>query len=290
MLIHRLPSIAPVVITSVLVLSGCATGNNSSGAVEEHDRGGIKRVTNESQVTRPIDAHLPGSRELLQIRQVHDQALNECLAEKGVTPKKDANPPDLAASVNADIRRRATRATLWGFFDTTNAAQHGYAFPAATGPDSSTLPAKDYFDSYEPAIILECIQNAQSSLPDSAKSEEDTSARVLPDGGPTVPFDDSRYVAAVTEWSTCMKERGFNYLSPFAALYDDRWPRAEVADAQQIATATADVECKISTNLVGIALAIQTEHDQNYIDTHQEALAQFRSDLDTYLRNATTKN
>ena len=51
------------------------------------------------------------------------------------------------------------------------------------------------------------------------------------------------------------------------------------ASTAQIATATADVQCKISTNLIGVAMAVQTAYDQQYIDAHTDQLAAYRERL-----------
>jgi len=143
-----------VAFSLVLLLSGCATGENASGDKKEPQGGGIRKVTNETQVTRLIDAYLPSSSELLQIMRFQHRALNRCFAEHGVTAKQELNPTDLEASVNGDIRERATRTSLWGFFDTSNAAQHGYKKPL--GEDGG-MPVKDRFDNFEPAVLLDCI-------------------------------------------------------------------------------------------------------------------------------------
>ncbi len=213
------------------------------------------------------------------------QPLHRCLAEHGITLKNEQNVTGLAATADSTIRDRVTRTGLWGFFDTANAAHYGYKKPPG---EEHGAPVKDSYDNLDPTNFLECLQKLPSSAPEGSDSPDYTSDKVLPEGGPPVPFDDSRYVAAVTDWSTCMKERGFAYRTPSAALHDPKWRLAETADPKQIATATADIECKISTNLVGIALAVQIENDRRYIDTHQEALTQFRNDLNKYLRETAT--
>ncbi|MDQ4504159.1 hypothetical protein [Sinomonas sp. ASV322] len=59
-----------------------------------------------------------------------------------------------------------------------------------------------------------------------------------------------------------------------------------MADSTEIAAAVADVQCKISTNLVGIGAALQTAYDQEYIAKHRAALDAFAADWDGYLRRA----
>ena len=104
----------------------------------------------------------------------------------------------------------------------------------------------------------------------------------LPDGGPAVPSGDPAYVQAVRKWSACMSEHGYTYPDPQAALNDGKWHDDRMADkasAAQIATATADVQCKMSTNLIGVAVAVHAAYDQQYIDAHADQLTAYRERL-----------
>jgi hypothetical protein len=115
----------------------------------------------------------------------------------------------------------------------------------------------------------------------------------LPDGGPKVPPTDPRIVDANARWSDCMKSKGFSYASPWAAYFDPKWrsmPRpgtlSRTHTPQEIATATADQDCKLSTNLMGIAVAVEAAYDKQYIDSHAAALSAFKLSLDDRLAKA----
>jgi hypothetical protein len=75
-----------------------------------------------------------------------------------------------------------------------------------------------------------------------------------------------------------MKKKGYSYRDPLAAVGDVQW-RSSVSGQAEMATATADVQCKISTNLVGVAQAVQAATDEIYIERHTTALASFKSKL-----------
>lgn len=83
-----------------------------------------------------------------------------------------------------------------------------------------------------------------------------------------------------------MKAKGFALDSPLSATIA-AWYREKPASAEQIAAATADVQCKISTNLVGIGVALQAAYDQQYIDAHRAELDAFLAQRDRYLRGGT---
>ncbi len=83
-----------------------------------------------------------------------------------------------------------------------------------------------------------------------------------------------------------MAAKGFSYPTPTAAFLDPKWVPQSEAQFQdytvtpaQIATATADLACKKSTNLVGVAVAVETAYDKQYIAAHAAALAQFENQL-----------
>jgi hypothetical protein len=80
-----------------------------------------------------------------------------------------------------------------------------------------------------------------------------------------------------------MKGKGFSYATPLAAISDVAWRGAAVT-ATQIATASADVSCKISTNLMGIGMTVQAAYDRQYIDAHRAQLDTEVTQRDTYLR------
>ncbi|MDR2620457.1 MAG: hypothetical protein LBC29_05020 [Propionibacteriaceae bacterium] len=123
----------------------------------------------------------------------------------------------------------------------------------------------------------------------------------LPEGDPRVPLSDSRYKVVAEKWSACMKNYGFDYETPLYASRDHEWVEAAMAAVQetaggvpltptsgvsayQTAVAAADVQCKLDTNLVGIAVAVQSAYDQIYIDAHREQLADLQREIAEFLK------
>jgi hypothetical protein len=115
----------------------------------------------------------------------------------------------------------------------------------------------------------------------------------LPDGGPKVPASDPRLAAVDAQWSACMEVKGYVYPTPDAAYSDPRWALAGhsqedfaafVHTPQEIATMTADMDCKKSTNLMGVAVAVIDAYDQAYIASHASQLADFQRQLHVYLK------
>lgn len=110
----------------------------------------------------------------------------------------------------------------------------------------------------------------------------------LPDHGPHSAVDDPRVVAAYAAWSSCMKAEGYRYATPQEAIGDPSLVPETVKEngasvvrhsAAELAHATADVRCKTSTNLVGIAVTVQAAYDDLYIAGHRDALRDYRNRL-----------
>lgn len=96
-------------------------------------------------------------------------------------------------------------------------------------------------------------------------------------------INDSRVEAAMAAWSECMSARGYDYSSS-SEPNNREWP--EPPTDEEIATAVADIECKLETNLVGIWFAVESAYQQQFIDAHAGELAELRHWLDTVQTNA----
>jgi hypothetical protein len=82
---------------------------------------------------------------------------------------------------------------------------------------------------------------------------------------------DSRVVRAHASWRSCMADKGFHYPDPPAAVADPRWKTTWITP-QETATAVADVECKVRTNVAGVMLAVETAYQERLIAANTAAL------------------
>lgn len=97
----------------------------------------------------------------------------------------------------------------------------------------------------------------------------------------------SEFDGVNAEWSACMREQGYEYGSPseaeaaMAAVFDaamlaagaDGRPDPQAAidgSAVEIATASADAECRVNTDWTERSRAIQVDLEQRYLDEHPE--------------------
>jgi len=202
---------------------------------------------------------------------------NNCLkaaGQPGSSSFEDDPSVFLAAAATSDV----TFSALWGAFDPDGARVHGYL-------RSGGLSESDV--GIDPALAQECGEKAAAALPGGRGWFGLASTSAWPAGGPLSPVGDSRVTAAVTAWSDCMKGRGFTTTSPvtFALSFNELRGASSLVSSQEIAAATTDLACKVSTNLVGIGVAVQSAYDQAYLAEHQNDLIAWRATIDQFLRD-----
>ncbi|MCF2529547.1 hypothetical protein [Yinghuangia soli] len=284
-----------------LTLTAFAVAGCGGGAEREPQAppiGSITTVTDPAQILRPIDRYIPTGWESQLVNQAANDAMAECMRSFGIT----FTPAQVIGLENAEHIRR-TIDEVFGAFDPQQVWMDGYRVraelsgPAGPMPEQPGLsPAEaGVFNGVDPVTQSKVAQFAGRPVPDGGcfKVGRDSiggisvspNVGVLPFGGPKVPADDPRIKAAVDAWRGCMREHGYEYPDPSAAYLDDKWHTAEITSEQR-ATAAADNGCKVSTNLVGVVLAVTIAYDNLYIERNAVALSDYRKRVDEVLRQA----
>jgi hypothetical protein len=80
-----------------------------------------------------------------------------------------------------------------------------------------------------------------------------------------------------------MKGKGYDYKK--MSDPEDKYGMSDLPDPVpgEIEVAEADIQCKISTNLVGIGVAVQDAYDNQYIDKYREKLEALKQPLLDYI-------
>jgi hypothetical protein len=253
--------------TAVLVVAVLVSNCASTAAEPPVDD--VPLISVDSQVSRPIDAYLPSLSQLQQLWEIRVAAMTACHAAH--------LPPNLPAALLAQRQDDVTRSRLYGLFDTTNAHRYGYSPPF----DQPGLRVP-------PEVTHTCEQAGNDAIGGLVLA---TDERILPDGGPPLATGDSRFTDAVAKWSACMNGSGYRYHDPVAPMNDRKWLRPVSAQdgtrppptQAEIALATADVRCKVITNMVGVAIAVQSAYDRRYIESHRTQLADFKARVLEYV-------
>jgi hypothetical protein len=265
-------------------------------APPEPSIGAVPTITEPQQIQRPIDAYVPTAAQVLAVLRNQAAHVTSCMKDFGFS----YGAPIVQGLTEAAARRR-TRNPMYGLFDMNAAKTSGYQLVlppdqpstgsrvaplspdeigvltgmSATGQPMKTFAGKGIPDGG-------CEKVGRTAIGGSMPAPDEAA---LPDGGPKVPANDSRIVDAVTQWSECVRAKGFHYSSPIAAMNDQKWQTGDTVSSAEIATATADVACKVSINLIGTAVAVQTAYDKRYIGSHSQQLAAYRSNLEAAARN-----
>jgi hypothetical protein len=89
---------------------------------------------------------------------------------------------------------------------------------------------------------------------------------------------DSRVVAAFARWAKCVAQSGYDYSTPMEANDDPKWS-GDKTSAEEIAVAVADVNCKKTTNLVGIRMAVDAAYPRKAISQRGAGLSAIQAAL-----------
>ncbi|MER7755194.1 hypothetical protein [Kitasatospora sp. NPDC097643] len=289
---------------SAAAVAGCGPASTSAGAAPAV--GPVPTVTTVEQIARPIDQYLVTPEEVATLQSAANALNATCMREFGLPPVAT----DLIGFDEQALRYDRTHAPLYGFFDPARAAVTGYdRLPPASGPaaPSGAPPSPEAMTVEHGTDQVGNAVSAYAGKPVPAGGCKGESVRAtggalpvpdpkaLPDHGPGTPTDDPRVRAAYAAWSGCMKARGYTYATPLDVLADtgplpkatERNGTVTVEHApEELKQAADDVACKLSTNLVGIALAVQCAYDTRYIESHAQALGDYRRRITDRVRAA----
>ncbi|MDR3127945.1 MAG: hypothetical protein LBT99_01270 [Bifidobacteriaceae bacterium] len=280
-----------IFVLSILFVGGltaCSGGLDNSSSSAEPPLGEIKTITDKSQITRPIDKYLPTVDEIMAAQDILANKMNQCFAQHGISSNYSFYKDKEFAKKNIFEPDRDLTKGFWKFFNPKTAAKWGpFNGPNANtiyiDPNDSKYVTKGYPVKENSEVGKVCITDLINAAPNSSDGlfNEWLGLSNMPDGGPITPSSDTRFLAVQQKWSDCMRQKGYNF-DAVDNIYTEFLKDKSVSEKAK-ATAVADVQCKIQTNLVGVAVAVQSVYDEQYIDSHREALAAWRQTLDDYI-------
>ncbi|MFF1839515.1 hypothetical protein ACFVXE_35900 [Streptomyces sp. NPDC058231] len=242
----------------------------------------------------PLEEYMQTYEQTVVIAQAVRNLQSQCMARFGFDfrppPAGNTPPPN---DNDANIERR------YGISDRTIAEKHGYGLgePQQTG---TRMPAIS-----KAAMV---VLSGRSSGEKNAKAATSYQGKDIPEGGCSkwaidrigagdldfslagklnqeslIRSQESPEVsAALKKWSACMKEKGYTVDLPFNAV-----DLAPVEGSQkQIQVATADIDCKKSTDLVKIWFGQDAGLQRQQIDENQLALEEAKKKNDSAVKAA----
>lgn len=277
-----------VLIVGVTALTAAAAAATAEPTVDS-----IPTITDWRDISLPLDAYVQDFAERQTVLRAEYLQTKSCVEQFGfqfAAPAWDKSPADVASSGQPAHYR------LYGLLDVDHAKQMGYHSygedPATEAAYADTKLPNDYYNVvaakfgggiFNGKTIPDggCLGAAQREV----EGATDLSIPVqLAFDARTASNNDSRVVAAFAKWSTCMAGSGYHYGTPMQANNDPKWS-GDKASAEEIAVAVADVNCKKTTNLAGIRMAVDAAYQGKAITQHGVELNAIKA---TLVRQAAT--
>jgi hypothetical protein len=254
----------------------------------------IPVVTDWRQITLPLDAYVQDAADRQVVLRAEYAATKECMESFGF----DFNAPQWDKPELADLSP-SIHYRLYGLLDLQHAQTMGYHAYVEEPTAEAQNSAEQHPDGYDDVLATNsgtgtfngqpvpdggCIGKARVAIEGTSANEDLVSnldARAY-----TAHNTDSRVKFGFEAWSNCMSKEGYTYKTPMDANNDNRWS-GPTATTEEIAVATADVNCKLATNLVGIRMAVDAAYQRQEIASHATELAAMTTGFARQLTAAT---
>lgn len=291
-----------------VLMAGCSNGSAESGPSNEAAFGrqadGSVNESNWPQpgvaqglakgLVLPIDPYLETYPEVVSLQRAKNSVQRDCMARFGFDfspPEPGIHPP--AAYNAANMERR------YGISDPETAKTYGYAVP-----DDKSGEVVPYEPGSEAADLV-----FDRTAPEGKKAPGTYQGKKIPAGGcrgesdrAVGTFDedlpsrintqswekakqDPQVLDVNRKWSSCMKDKGYETATPLEAIERSYAPGG-VSGADSKSMAVADVECKKSTDLVGVYFSTESRIQKATIEKHQLELDELKKSNETVIKKA----
>lgn len=252
----------------------------ASGSVPELNIGQLPSIRTWKDISLPVNHYREDQGVRNEVLTAEYQETKRCAAQYGVAFNVAA-PTRPVTAENTDYHR------LFGLIDSAAARAYGYHSGEELQKDGESVPthqatadpsesAPNYFEVVmgDPAGTTVngltvpaggCIAEARSKFGDSAQTDDLYETAI--GYGLSQSDRDPRVIKAFASWSACMRTAGYSYATPVEANNDPQFASSTVS-ATEIATATADVNCKTQTNLTALRVAVAAAWQNKFIIAH----------------------
>ncbi|GGQ49583.1 hypothetical protein ACFFKE_08700 [Streptomyces mutabilis] len=214
----------------------------------------------------PIEAYLPTQAEHRLVSSNRDETIDACMADAGYPEWTPA--PDLPA-----IGGKTLTDWRYGIHDATKAAERGYH------PDAEAQKAYDAAmeegavdeSNADEGSLRNCVAQADGTVP--ALPADDLVQQIGGDAFRQAERD-PKVVAAFAQWSSCMKDKGYDYVKPMDANDDPQFSDPSTVTDTEIATAKADVACRDKHQVEKTWFDAEAKLQQTSIAQHEDELNQ----------------
>ncbi|WP_153547901.1 hypothetical protein [Streptomyces sp. RB17] len=274
-------AVSAVLLTAA---TGCSAGRANTAVPAAAPAGRAPVVLSSVDLKLPIERYLFSASEKQSLVKAVRILVQQCMDRYDVPYRPAPIGPSLGVRSLMDRRygitdERAARADGYHLGDRDPRTHPGppparptgtslLVLTGRTGPAASsatTAPA-----SPPPVVNGQrvpaggCAAQAEAAIAGSGRLGPSDLAQDLNDRSFLTTKADARVTGVFRAWSRCMKGKGFSYPDPLNAMSDRRFQGAQPTH-QEIQVASADVDCKRQTNLVGMWFAVETAFEKAQI-------------------------
>ncbi|NUW44392.1 hypothetical protein [Nonomuraea rhodomycinica] len=275
----------------VVAASGCSAATAGPPAESRARAASAMHVPPPGEEARalavPFDAYNFSPAEIMTIEAAQDLLIRDCMRGQGMEWRLLPLPAE--ADVEPPNRRR------YGVIEPRIARLFGYHAP----PDRPSVARydterNDRLTRLSPAARRAaygdpggdangCSGEAEAHLAKDTQKVDASLFNTLVRQTFEESQRDGNVVRAFRAWSACMRNKGFPYPDPIAAVTDDRWLNTQQPSRQEIIAAEADVSCKKDGDLVATWAAAEERIQRDVVLAHAEYFRTLKTHKDRQL-------
>ncbi|MFE6866089.1 hypothetical protein ACFVFS_06000 [Kitasatospora sp. NPDC057692] len=277
---RRCPRALLPAVAAALALAGCSSGagdGTSSAPAAAPPPSQTAAGPGAAEAAR--DAGLPleaATRGDAESQAVSANALNKlaakCARDQGYQATE--RPPVTAEQILAQQKAQGTAVNPYAWPDVQALKDFGYA-GSAHGRDAKPPETGQpvVADSAGSAAAAKCAKEAAAGLAaaDPAGNSARSRLRELTAQADQQTAADPRLVAALAQWSGCMKPSGYAYASPQEAAQQFE-KVVGAAGAQELAVARADADCRAGSRPAEVWFQVRSQVEQRIVEQNAQLL------------------
>ncbi|MET8697451.1 hypothetical protein ABZW10_01035 [Kitasatospora sp. NPDC004723] len=269
-----------LVMAAAVTLAGCSSGGSGGGsstpaAAPSQSQAGTGPASPEAagDAGLPLEAAIRGDAESQAvIMNATNKIAVKCARDQGhqATEREPVTAEQIVARLKA--QGGSTNPYVW---PTAQALKDfGYAGSAhGRDPKPPETEQPVVGESAAEAAQAKCAKEATIRLAatDGGKDSAKGRLRELTTQADQQTTADPRLVAALTQWSECMRPSGYTYANPQQAVQQFE-KVVGAAGAQELAIARADADCRTGSRLAEIWLQVRLEVEKRLVEQNAQAL------------------
>lgn len=287
----------PLAVVLLVAVVGCSTRGPSPAGVSTPapSQAGQPSTTKDPRSLAPVgrvmplDAYRPDREQQIVLGKAQQILIDQCMRDAGFDPQRPPpspppgyeepkSPDPVSAVVDPDhgygIPHDSATLRYW------QAERRYEVWMQQHPPSAAYLRVLNGVDKPGHGPDTGCIGRVQRAMSDGQdlSAAERFSAFIKPILAKVweQTHTDPRVVSAMSDWSSCMHKRGFDFASTFAISQDPVVGNPRAHD-REVQIAHADVSCEWSTRLVDVWDTVMEQYQSQAIDDNAQVLGSFKN-------------